>query len=162
MPDFDNAVASAREEGYAEGRADANASGHQIAAAIGLSTTELMDFSAADRRTAVNAVTELAERIATVIIGRTPHDDGAAVLARIRDVLMDLDDAPFTVAVHPGDLDIVSAGVNGDSVIIAVDPQLQPGEARIRGAWSYRDITHATVWDAIRTALAGAQPIGDA
>lgn len=158
---FDSAIESARAEGYAEGRAEATARSRQIAEAIGLSTAELTDFSATDRRIAVNAVIDLAERIATIVIGRNPHDNGAAALTRIRQVLTDLDDSPFTVSVHPDDLDIVSAGVNGDSVIVAADVQLLPGEARIRGPWSYSDMTHATVWEAIRTALEAPDDAGN-
>jgi len=155
---FDNAVSSAREQayrdGHTEGRRDALASSTAVSDAITVAANEISTFSRAERKLATAAVVELAERFATEIIKRTPHDAGAAVLQHIREQMEDLDDEPFTIAVHHEDLDVISAGLDGAAATVAVDPQLQPGEARIRGAWSYNDLTRAAAWEAIEVALA--------
>lgn len=140
--------------GYEQGRSDAIATTESLAAAISLATTELVDYAAAEKAAAVNAVIELAERVATVVMNRTPHDGGRAALERIREVLEGLDDGPFTIAVHPDDLDAVGAALGDDRAMVAPDPSLRPGEARIRGVWSYAELTQAAAWDAVRTALA--------
>jgi len=154
---FENAIRSAGEDayrnGHAEGRREALAASTEVANAITAATNELSHFSSTERQMATAAVIELAERFATEIINRTPHDDGAALLQRIRGLMDDLNDGPFTIAVHTDDLDVISAGLDGAAVTVAVDPQLQPGEARIRGTWSYNDFTNAAAWEAMKVAL---------
>jgi flagellar biosynthesis/type III secretory pathway protein FliH len=139
--------------GYEQGRTEALERADALAAAVSLAATETIEFTSAERMVAVNSVIELAERVATTVMNRTPHDGGQAALRRIRDVLESLDDSPFTVAVHPDDLDLVTSGVSSISATVAPDPSLQPGEARIRGLWSYSDLTQAAAWNAVRTAL---------
>lgn len=151
--EIERAKAEAEAEGYRRGRAETLASTDSLGAAISLATAELVDFSEAEKAAAVRSVIELAERVATVVMNRTPHDDGAAALKRIRTVLESLDDSPFTIAVHPDDLDTVAAGVNNNDVMVAPDPSLQPGEARIKGVWSYSELTQAAAWEAVREAL---------
>lgn len=155
---FDSAISCAREdayrEGHTEGRREALAGSSNVAAAIAEAADGISHFSRTERKLATEAVLELAERLATEIINRTPHDAGAATLRRIREVLEDLKDEPLAIAVNADDLDIISAGLNGAEVTVAVDPHLKPGEARIRGAWSYSDLTRDAAWEAIRTALA--------
>jgi len=150
-------IATARAEGhasgYSEGRAEALERNDSLAATISLAATELMAFSATEKTMAVNSVMELAERIATVVMNRTPHDGGQAALMRIRSVLEQLDDAPFTIAVNADDMDAVAGGLNGSDVVVAADHTLQPGEARIRGVWSYSELTQAAAWEAVRAAM---------
>lgn len=152
--ELERAMAEGYAAGYSQARQETLERTDAIGAAIGLAAAELVDFSASEKAAAVNSVIELAERVATVVMNRTPHDGGEAALRRIREVLEGLDDAPFTIAVHPDDLDTVAAGVNNHEVMVAPDPTLQPGEARIKGVWSYSDLTQAAAWEAVRTALA--------
>jgi len=154
---FDNAIGSASDEAYgkgrAEGRREALVGSTAVAAAIGAAAGDVSHFSSKERAFATDAVLELAERIATEVMNRMPHDSGAAVLQRIRDVMEDINDEQFSIAVHADDLDIISAGLDGAKATVTVDPHLQQGEARIRGAWSYIDLTTAAAWEEIRTAL---------
>lgn len=150
-------IAKARSDGhasgYSQGRAEALQRNEALAATISLAATEVIEFSSTEKTLAVNSVMELAERIATVVMNRTPHDEGQAALTRIRAVLEQLDDAPFTIAVNADDMDAVASGLNGSDVMVAADHSLQPGEARIRGVWSYSDLTQSAAWDAVRAAM---------
>ncbi|GEM_PF-1839717 len=147
-------IAEAHERGRAEGRAMAADRVDQLGAAITMASARVSEFTDAERMAATNTVIELSERIATLILGRTPHDGGEAVLARVRRVLEDREDGPYTIEVNPDDLALVSAAITDDSVTVRPDPRLGPGEARVHGSWSHADLTRSTIWEAIRGSLA--------
>ncbi len=147
-------IAEAYERGREEGRTMAADRVDQLGAAITMASSRVSEFTETERIAATNTVIELSERIATLVLGRTPHDGGEAVLARVRRVLEDHDDGPYTIEVNPDDLALVSAAITDDSVSVRPEPRLGPGEARVHGAWSHADLTRAAIWDAIRGSLA--------
>ncbi len=157
-------IAEAYERGRQEGRSMAAGRVDQLGSAIAMASARVGEFTETERIAATNTVIELSERIATLVLGRTPHDGGEAVLARVRKVLEDHDDAPFTVEVNPDDLALLSAAITDDSVTVRPDPHLAPGEARVHGAWSHAELTRTAIWEAIRASLADqneAQPLDE-
>jgi len=89
-----------------------------------------------------------------VVLDRTPHDGGQAVLEAVRAELSNLTDTAITLSVHVDDMAVVAAGITRDGVEIAVDPKLQPGEVVISTQWSTIERTRSEAWTAIRAALA--------
>jgi flagellar assembly protein FliH len=151
-----------RESAYAEGLAEGRTQGTQemgqriesISASISLSCGELQDRLERSRQSHAGGVVQLAEAIAEAVIGRTPHDDGAAVLARVRAALDQLDDPLLRISVHPEDQGVVTDGL-GDhpGIEVSADPSLSLGEARVSGGWSHADLTREAAWNAVRRSL---------
>lgn len=153
-------VAEAFEAGRAEGRregADEQAARlEHLAQAVTLTVTDVEERIEEARQAAVGGMLDLAVAIAEVVIGRTPHDDGAAVLRRVEEALEHLDERPLTLMVSP--VDETAARTAADAIedlAVEVDGSLAPGEARLRGGWSSADLTHGAAWEAVRRQLNG-------
>lgn len=149
------ATAAAYERGRADGAAQERGDGLALAAAIG----EALAAAAAARRREVEdqaaVLTRSALDLAEAILGHAPHDDGAALEARVRAAVAELDDAPVEVAVHPVDAERLRAVTAADTRLeLAIDASLQPGEARLRGRWAEAELTRAAAMEAARAALA--------
>ena len=125
-------------EGVAEGRGVIDGATARIEAALATASQSLSRTHLA----AVSEAMEVAFAVAAFVIGRAPHDDGVVVADRIRDALQGLDEEEVTVFVSPGDWDVVAGSVAVPlGVTVERDARLEPGEARIRGAWSAVDMT---------------------
>jgi flagellar biosynthesis/type III secretory pathway protein FliH len=106
------------------------------------------------RQATVGGLLDLSTAIAEAVIGRTPHDDGASLVRRVEEAMDLLDERPLTLAVSATDEEVVRRAAEGiDDLTVEVDPGLSPGEGRIRGGWSFADLTHAAAWEAIRRHL---------
>ena len=124
--------------------------------AITLACAEMVESLDSARRANVGGMVELARCMAELVMGRTPHDGGAAVLNRLREALERLDERELTISVNPEDVAMVSQGLSTElGLTISGDPSLAPGEARIRGGWSHADLTHAAAWAAVQNAVDG-------
>ncbi len=148
----------AHDAGYAAGVAEATAHLDErigtLARAVTLACGELLEQLDSTRQATVGGVVALAEDIARVVIGRTPHDGGAAALDRVEAALERIDDRPVRVLVHPDDHDLMATALAGrPELSVSDDPSLLPGEVRLRGGWSQADLTRAAAWEAVRTAL---------
>lgn len=158
----DEASAAAYERGVADGRRQAveearaaaeEASGRAVAAVRDAAREVLAEMGALRAEEAAADVT-LACRIAEVVLGREPHDEGRALLERCRAALAALDDAPLTVRVSPSDAAVLREGLAADAdAEVVEDGSLGPGEARIRGPWSQADLTRDAAWQLVREAL---------
>ncbi len=151
-------VAQAHTAGHLAGRAEGERAAmeraDQLARSVALAVGEIEHVLERDRQAATGGIVELAVAIAETVIGRTPHDGGAAVVARIADALDHLDERPLTVRVAEDDLSAVRAAAEGlDDVVVQADASLSPGEARVSGAWSHADLTRAAAWAAIQRML---------
>jgi len=151
-----------REAAYNKGLAEGRSQGSQemgqrvesISAAITLSCGDLQERLERSRQSYAGGVVQLAEVIAEAVIGRTPHDEGAAILARVRAALDQLDDPQLRITVHPDDLGIVRDGLGSHPGIeVTADSNLSLGEAQISGGWSHADLTREAAWDAVRRSL---------
>ncbi|MFV1989707.1 MAG: FliH/SctL family protein [Acidimicrobiales bacterium] len=151
-----------REAAYNEGLVEGRNQGSQemgqriesISAAITLSCGDLQERLERSRQSYAGGVVQLAEVIPEAVIGRTPHDEGAAILARVRAALDQLDDPQLRITVHPDDLGVVRDGLGSHpGVELASDSGLSLGEARISGGWSHAELTREAAWDAVRRSL---------
>jgi flagellar biosynthesis/type III secretory pathway protein FliH len=92
--------------------------------------------------------------VAEVILGNEPEIDRATAAQRVAAALMEIDDRPLTLFVHPDDATIL-----GDPLAerfgldIAEDAGLRPGEARIAGPWAKADFTRDAALQALRQAI---------
>jgi flagellar assembly protein FliH len=158
----DEAAAEAYERGRADGRREAveqaRAAAEQAANRVGAAVREAVDVAVAElgelRRSEALADTELACRIAEVVIGREPHDGGQALLDRCREALAALDDVPLKLRVNPDDSELLATQLvtNGDLQLVE-DASLAPGEARIQGRWGRADLTREAAWALVREVL---------
>lgn len=151
-----------RREGAADARAEAAAAAQRITAALAQARDSALAELAALRAEQAHAHVGLATAIAETVLGREPHDGGQALLARVRDALANLDDAPLTVRVHPDDVAAVAGGVLDERVSVQADPSLAPGEGRISGSWAQADLTLQAAWRAVREVLATEEGADDA
>lgn len=148
------AYASGYETGRSEGTAETLNRSDALARAITLACAETVEHLESARRANIGGMVDLARAMAEVVLGRTPHDGGAAVLARTREVLERLDERELAISVHPDDLQLVASGLSDHlGATVNPDPSLQPGEARVRGGWSHADLTRAAAWDAVQAAI---------
>lgn len=139
-----------RREGFEAGRADMAGAAARVEAAVGGAVADLVGMRAA----AVTEAIESGVAIAEFVLGRTPHDDGAALAARVSEVLRLLDDEELTVVIHPQDWDAVSSAVRlPNGVTMERDPSLRPGEARISGRWACAELTQEAALEVAREAL---------
>ena len=154
----DRMVAEAHAAGLAEGHAAGVAETverlDRLSQAVTLTVTDVEERMEETRQTTVGGVIELATSIAEAVLGRTPHDDGAALLRRVEEALDLLDERPLTLSVSPIDLDVAEQAASSiEDLAVESDPGLQAGEARLRGGWSHADLTRAAAWDAVRRHL---------
>lgn len=155
----DRIVAQARADGEREGREAGRAEAEQridsLSRSVALSVSEIEDRLEHTRQANIGGLIDLAKAIAKQVIGRTPHDAGAALLARLEEVADLLDERPLTIRVSPTDADVIRAAKKGHpDLAVDVDASLQPGEAVVTGGWSHADLTHAAAWEALERHLA--------
>ncbi len=151
-------VTTAADDAYASGVVDGRTFATEridtLTRAIDISTEQVRSLTVDHRGAFTDDVASLAESIAAVVLDRTPHDGGQAVLEAVRAEFSNLTDTAITLSVHVDDMAVVAAGITRDGVEIAVDPKLQPGEVVISTQWSTIERTRSEAWSAIRAALA--------
>jgi flagellar biosynthesis/type III secretory pathway protein FliH len=148
-----DAAANAYQRGLDEGRTHSAQQVAALEASISAGLGELRHLVVQHREHFGADVVDLAEAIATVVIDRTPHDGGRALLDRVADELDAITNGTAVVAVHPDDLATVAATVNDDDVSVVMDPRLQPGEVKIHTEWSTIERTRDAAWEIIRQTL---------
>jgi flagellar assembly protein FliH len=144
----ERARAEAFEEGRAAGRAENSADLGRAATAVTGAVDALRAELATTRTEATRASLELARRIAVAVVDGTPPPEATEVLARVRDAIALLDDAPMRVQLSPGDADRLEGARLDGGVELIADPTLRPGEARIAGPCSGADLTRSALLDA--------------
>jgi len=156
------ALQQAAAEAYARGRADGADEVRRSAAADAARAADGLRAALADGLQALRAhqaaaaddTLELACEIAANLLGREPSDGGAALAARLLDVLDAVDDEAVTVTVGPAEAETVAIALAGTAgVEVRTDPRLAPGEARVAGRWASADLTRTALLAAVRDAL---------
>lgn len=144
------AFEAGRREGFAAGRADMAGAAERVQAAVGSAVAELVQMRSSAVADAIDSAIEIAE----FVLGRSAHDDGAALAMRIQDALPLLDEEHLTVVVHPQDWDTVCSAVRlPNGVTMERDPSLRPGEARISGRWATAELTREAALAVAREVL---------
>lgn len=152
------AYARGHQDGYAEGRAETERASAERIAALGAAIEAALHRAAMEVRATggatVAATIDLALAIAEHVVGREPHDGGAAISEQVRQALEELEDPAPTVCVHPGDTAVVTTALASHrAVAVEPDPTLRPGEARIRGDWARAELTYDAAFTAMRREL---------
>ncbi len=129
------ALQRAAEEAYAQGRADGADEVRRSAAADAARAADGLRAALADGLAALRAhqaeaadeAVDLACAIAASVLGREPSDGGAALAARLLDVLDAVDDEALTVTVAPAEAEIVATALAGTAgVEVRTDPRAWP------------------------------------
>jgi flagellar biosynthesis/type III secretory pathway protein FliH len=149
-----------RREGLQEGAAAARAADDALPDALRRAFADGIAMLRADLAREADEILELAVEIARQATRRDPGDDARGLLATVRDVLAELDDAPLTLRAHPSQAAALSAALSPEGVQVAPDPTLEPGEAVVRGPWSEADLRWPARWQAVRSALNLGEPPG--
>lgn len=149
----EEARARGHEEGRREGIATAADHAQQVATAVVGAMEQAVATAEAARAEQVEALFDLAVAMAETVLGREPHDGGAAVAAQVRDALDQVVDPHATVHVHPDDVDLVTEAMADRPVEVVGDRTLAHGDARVRGGWAEVDLTRAAAWRTIRQVL---------
>lgn len=156
---YERGVADGRAAGLAEARAEVQRAVGGLVAAVQQAAAEAQALRAA----AADGDVRLARAIAEAVIGRTPHDGGAALLDRVREALTLLDDRPLVVRANPGDVDLLADGLRGlGGLTVEPDATLAPGEAHVAGQWGRAELTRAAAWERLREVLDAAEADADA
>lgn len=156
------AEAVAYQEGLVDGRraatqeaaAAASAASAQAAAAVSTAVDQAVGELRALRDAEALADVTLARELAEIVLGREPHDDAQALLARCRVALGQLDDRPLELRCHPDDAATLRDGmVSADDLTVVDDPGLATGEATIAGRWACVELTRDAAWSLIAEAI---------
>jgi flagellar biosynthesis/type III secretory pathway protein FliH len=158
------AIEEAREAAYRAGVADGHRAGvdaaversHELLASMLSSLDEVRAQLDLERRELLEGVADLALEMTTVVLGRTPHDDGAALADRIRDLVSSSAQTTTRVVVSAADAELVGAALSSIGLALEVSPELGPGEARVLGDWSSAAITVASMTATLRQAITDA------
>ncbi len=144
------AFAEGRREGFVAGRADMEGAISRVDTALQTSVRDLRSY----RAQAVDEILNAALEVAEFIVGQLPPDDGAAIAARVRDAITNLDDEDMVVTIHPQDWDAVSDRVRlPNGVTMQRDPSLRPGEARVSGRWATAELTREAAIEVAREVM---------
>lgn len=152
-------VERARQEGYERGWTDGQVDGRnqmqQVASRIEAGLRTASAEMQTTHRAAVEATIDAALAVAEFILGHTPSEDDAVLVARIGEALESLDDQEIVVKVSPTDHAAVADAIElPPGVTLETDRRLQPGEAKLRGKWSAIDMTKRAALEVVREALA--------
>ncbi|MCB0990038.1 MAG: hypothetical protein KDB16_03595 [Acidimicrobiales bacterium] len=151
---LDERLDQARREGYdrgfAEGMTRASDRIESLSNSISSSATALANLDDRSRRQATEALIDLAIEIATRVMDRTPHDGGQALANRLQLELESLPSGPVTIDANPEDIALLAKALPGGAIVVAADPTLKPGEAKLRGEWVMADMTREAGWKAVR------------
>ena len=152
--------AAAHDAGVVEGRAlgfeDAVRRSNELHATLMQSVQHVQDQVAAERRELLSGITELALEIATEMMGRTPHDDGAALVQRLRQMAVESPGAFTRVAVSTLDEPLVAESLSSMGIAVSTAADLSPGEARIDGDWASAQLTVQSMAEQFRATFARA------
>lgn len=153
---IEQAREAAYQTGFADGRAAALERSQELHRSLLGSLDQIRTQLDLDRRGLLEGVADLALEMATAVLGRTPHDDGAVLAQRIRELCSSTAQTTTRVVVSAVDLELVESAISSMDIAVEASPELGPGEARVLGDWSSAVITV----DSMATTLR--QAIGDA
>ncbi len=148
------AYEAGRRDGIAEGQATARQNAEMLYGQVVREVGRLVEGQQVERQQLAVGMIELAIEVATAVLGRTPHDGGAALIERLRSACGGSLQAVTTVQVSPVDVEAVRSAMSGINVGVEADPQLGPGEARMSGDWSSSAATVGSITEVIRRHLA--------
>ncbi len=141
-----------RAAGFEEGRAAAADAAVQLLAEVRAGLEEGIETLRRWRVEEAGRVVDLALRIVRHVLGREPVE-ASTVLARVRQALEAIDDAPLELTVHPDHVPALREALDPATVTLRGDASLAPGEARLRGPWSSADLTYDAACQAIGEVL---------
>lgn len=147
---LEHARSAGYDRGFAEGLTRAEQRISDLSSTIASSAAALADLDDRSRRQATAALVDLAVTVATKILDRNPHDEGAALANRLQTELESLPAGPVTIETHPDDVAMVAKALPSEGIVVSSDPTLQPGEARLRGEWVMADMTREAGWETVR------------
>ena len=151
---------AAYDEGFVAGRAtgfeDAVRRGSELQAAFLSAVEETSSRLDGERRDLLTAVVDLSVDVATAIMDRTPHDEGAALVARIRELSDSSSQTVTTVCVAAADEALVRSALASAPVNVESAEDMLPGEVRIGGDWSTATATRSSIATTLREAIATA------
>jgi len=143
-----------RRDGIAAGRAQALGRIAEAGSGIERAVAEARRAMAATREEQSAAVVAAALELAAEIVGRTPAIDSDLLVERIADALVALDERGVTLHLSREDhAALGDAMADRFGLEVAADATLQPGEARLTGAWARAELTREAAVGAIREAL---------
>jgi flagellar biosynthesis/type III secretory pathway protein FliH len=153
----DAAVASAREEAFADGveAGVAMAADHieRAASAIVGALADVHTELIAQRDAATAASLDLARATASAVLDRTPPSEALELLDTIRDTVALLDADELSVRVNPDDQLVLGELPHIPGLTFVADPSVATGEATIDGRHGGADLTREALLDAALAAL---------
>jgi flagellar biosynthesis/type III secretory pathway protein FliH len=163
---IEEANAAAYQRGHQDGRAaglrEASSQAEQLHRSLIDSTTQLARTQRDQRQQLLAGLIDLATDIAGVIIGRTPHDGGAAVADRLQTLMHESAKPPLRVEVSESDHASMEQVLTPHDTAVAMAPDLSAGDIRVIGEWSHSaatlDSVATTVREALTTALSEEVP----
>lgn len=141
-----------RAAGFEEGRTAAAEAATRLLAELRTGLEEGIETLRRWRVEEAGRVVDLALRIVRHVLGREPVE-ASTVLARVRQALEAIDDAPLELAVHPDHAPALREALDPTTVTVRGDASLAPGEARLRGPWSSADLTYDAACAAVLEVL---------
>lgn len=149
------AVATARAEGYEEGRRIGRAEAERVAHMLQGALADALHRVRMLRDEAVTEAVELGCLIADTILGEERFLSEERLAERIRDAIAGLDDPDLTVDLAPADLEALGQLLGGSmGADLRADPTVRPGEARIGGSWATAEITKRAALEVAQETLA--------
>lgn len=154
---------AAYDEGFVAGRAsgfdDARHRGAELHAAFLAAVQQMSAELDQQRRAILTGIVDISVEVATAIMGRTPHDGGAALVDRIRSLCDASSQSVTTVYVATADEALVHSALEPSPIRVEVAADLAPGEVRVGGDWSTATATVSTIAQVLRESIEAA--LGD-
>jgi len=169
------------EQGLTEGRAQGHTQGHKDGYAAGMARAtseqeriarELATLLASAQREIIDLREEIGQalvstgvRIASHVLGMQLADPAPSVLATVKQILSQNEDAegPVTFYLHELDLQAIApllpAEQPGQPIRLVADPELTRGDVKARTAYGDIDATLKTRWDAALASIGLQQPL---
>lgn len=153
-PRDDRAIAEARDQALAAGRAEGLRETEVLRARLVMLAGELERQRAAQHASFAEAIADAATTVIDAWLGAS---DRTAQFTPIVRGWIDAGGAKATARVNPADVAAMTAAIGDAAITVEADPQVAPGDVRIRG--EALDTTHAwrerlrELRDAIATAL---------
>lgn len=155
--DIEASTRAAYERGVAEGRSlglgEAVRRSQELCEVLVQSMADAQRRIEAERRELMSGLAELAVDMAQQIAGRTPHDGGAALVARLRETVAGSPNTFTRVRVAGIDQSLVAAAVESLGITVDVAPEFRPGEAELHGDWASASLTLESITSQLAASL---------
>jgi flagellar biosynthesis/type III secretory pathway protein FliH len=157
-PGWDSVALAAYEQGYELGDRTGREAGRRDLMVIDGHIDRCLTAVAEASRAMTQRVIEVAELLITTTLRHIPEARTAGLLVRIGEVLATFDPGPICLSVHPNDFATASDAIanrppNGQTLTLANDHTLAPGEFRLSSEWADAEGTFERYIEAAREAL---------